>query len=89
MQEVIAVKVPACGNGIDECECGLRSVYHGYRHGAVQRHDGRGLKGLQGVIEMENLLPIGVLSPSGAAMYGSDRRLYTVRSGASLKRGLH
>ena len=89
MQEVVAVKITARRDGVNERECRLRAVNHGNRHSAVQRHDGRGLKFFQDVIELENLPPIRILSPHGAAMHGGDRRLYRVRSRTSLKRCVH
>ena len=61
MQQVIAVENAGRGEFIDECQRRLRAFNHGECHGAVERHDGRGLDALEQVVEPEDLRPVGIL----------------------------
>ncbi len=80
------VSVQIWGEGIDEFEGRARTLCHGNRHGAVERHDGRGLKAGEKIVEPEDLRPIRIFGTCGAAMESGYSSLHSKGAWRCLKR---
>jgi hypothetical protein len=81
MKKMVAVQIAGLGQRVDERERGFRSVHHGDRHCAVQRHDGRGLHPLEHIVEPDDLRPVRLFGAGRLTMQRRDRRLQRERAG--------
>ncbi len=85
MEKMIAIEFSVGRERIDERKRWLRPVYHRNSHGAVQRHDWRGLYLLKKIVEPENLMPIRVFGTCSLTMERRDRSLHRKRAGSATK----
>ncbi len=73
--------VPAEVEGVHRRQRGGRTVHLGQRHRPVEGDDGRRRERLQLVVQLQDLLPVGVDGGRGVAVDGADGGLELIGAG--------